>query len=199
MRAAQGDADRVGAGRRVGAGTGPDEEVRRLGDVVAEGTQAPGPDVGATRGVAEDTPRSCRRPVLLTPLSQRKHRRPQGQSAVGQDVLVPAAGRTAHQQTGRDHGVQPLGQDGPRDVEVGLQVPEASYAVEAVAYQEQGPALANDLQRAGERAVLPHIALAQRHLAGLAHDGSVTELTDALGQVITGTGLERRVLRASGS
>jgi hypothetical protein len=27
----------------------------------------------------------------------------------------------------------------------------------------------------------------------------VTELTDALGQVITGTGLERRVLRASGS
>ncbi len=60
-----------------------------------------------------------------------------------------------------DQPVQAGRQDGPGDVEVGLEVVETSHAVEGVADDEQRPALAYDLKRPGEGAVLAFVVLAE--------------------------------------
>jgi hypothetical protein len=62
---------------------------------------------------------------------------------------------------------QPLGQHGTRHVEVRLQVGEPADAEEAVPQHEQRPALADDLQRAGQRTVLAVVVLAQSHVTRL--------------------------------
>ena len=58
---------------------------------------------------------------------------------------------------------EPRGEHRARDVEVSLEVAEAPHPEEQVAHDQQRPALADDLERARERAGLSGIVGAERH------------------------------------
>jgi hypothetical protein len=56
---------------------------------------------------------------------------------------------------------QPVGEYGLRDVEMDLEVVEAPHAKERVANDQQRPALPDRLERAGDRAILALVVLAE--------------------------------------
>src|SRR6185312_8617581 len=85
-------------------------------------------------------------------------------SRLGQLVHVPAGvagvGR-AVEDAALDEAARPIGKDRLGDVEVHLEVVEPADAVERVAHDQERPALSDDLERAGDRAVLPLVIVAE--------------------------------------
>ena len=109
-------------------------------------------------------------PVPVAPAREREQRGPQVEPVRGEHVLVAPRGvRAPLEDAGVDERRQPVGEHRARDVEVGPQVAEAADAEEAVAQHEQGPALAQHLEGAGERTVLAVVVAAQRHRTTVAH------------------------------
>jgi len=114
-------------------------------------------DLSATADVAHDHGRAAGRRVLVAPLHQRDEDRPEIDALAREPVLE--ALRTllvarAPQDTLVDQALEPRLQDVARDPEVALEVVEAAGAEEGVAQDQQRPALADELERAGDRAVL---------------------------------------------
>jgi hypothetical protein len=86
--------------------------------------------------------------------------RPEAQSSIGQEVFVPAGPVFASFEHPFGHeAVESVGQHGAGDVEVDQKVVEAAYAEKAVADDEDRPALADELERASDRAVLELVVL----------------------------------------
>ena len=95
------------------------------------------------------------RGVAVAPLHQRDDRRPQVQALLGQAVLV--ARRVLLVEAPLEHALleQPREarlQHVARDAEVGLDLVEAAQAQQHVAHDQQRPALADHLERAGDAA-----------------------------------------------
>ena len=115
--------------------------------------------------------------VAVAPVQHRDHHRPQVEALLGQEVLV--AGRALlvgalFEDALLDQQRQPGGEDVAGHAEVLLDLVEAAAAVEDVADHEQGPALAQHLERAGDRADL--VVLAIQHLCECRTLGCITQL-----------------------
>src|SRR2546421_7230211 len=90
--------------------------------------------------------------------------RPEAQSSIGQEVFVAAGAVLASfEHPFGDEAVESVGQHCAGDVEVGQKIVEAAYAEKAVADDEDRPALADELERASDRAGLELVVLPQRH------------------------------------
>ena len=164
VRLAQRERDRVVAQRRGHARPGPHLELggRRL-DVAGRAVPAGVRSVAAD-DVREEAPRARGGVVALAPLHQRVDRRPQLLAARGQEQLVaPRRVRPPLDHARLDERVQARRQDRARDVEVALEVGEAAHAEEQVAQDQQRPALADDLERARQRAALAWVVGSERH------------------------------------
>jgi hypothetical protein len=74
-----------------------------------------------------------------------------------------------------DQAAEPVGEHRLGDVEVGVEVVETAYSEERVTEDQQRPALADDLQRAGEGAVLGYVVLAEQ-ISEYNATGSLIEL-----------------------
>lgn len=122
----------------------------------AGGTFAVRPEFGAAVRVPEDSQLGLLE-VLTAPLREGPQRRPQRDAALGDDVLV-ARRRLLVAALFEDpllgERLEPGREDGARDAEVDEEVVVAPDAVERVADDEERPPLADDLQRAGDRAFL---------------------------------------------
>ena len=66
--------------------------------------------------------------------------------------------------------IEPFGQHGLGDLEVGEEVAEAADPVEGVSHDQQRPALPDDLEGAGERALLVGVVAGKTHAPILAQD-----------------------------
>lgn len=111
---------------------------------------------------------------FVSPLTQRGHHRPQSSALVGEHVVVSASGLVvdpAFEHPRADESVEPVRQDVAGDAESLDEVIEAADAEEGITKDQQGPPLADDLERLGDRAM--HIGE-----GGLAHGLSVRELRD---------------------
>jgi len=105
--------------------------------------------------------------------------RPESATGGGQFVEMPAGMsgiNAALEDALLDEPAQTIGENSPRDVEVHLEVLEASYPVEGVAHDQQRPALADYFEGTCEPAVLTLIFLAEHPLI-LAHESSIIELS----------------------
>jgi hypothetical protein len=93
--------------------------------------------------------------VLVAPGQQAAHHGPERQPLVSEQVLgvaVRAVGTAQH--PGLGQRAEPLGQHRPGHAQVRREVPEPSHAEERVAHDHQRPALADDLEGAGQGALL---------------------------------------------
>src|SRR5690606_15058530 len=93
---------------------------------------------------------------LVAPLPEGHHHRPQGGALPGEHVDVPAARlvvAAALHDPGLAEGVQPVREDVAGDAETTLEVVEPGHAEQGVADDQERPPLADDLERAGDRAV----------------------------------------------
>jgi hypothetical protein len=93
---------------------------------------------------------------VVAPLAQRDHHREEPTAHRREDVVVPLAGLVvgaAFEDAGLHQRVEPAGQHVAGDAEAFTEVVEAGDAQEGVAQDEQGPPLADHLQRPGDRAV----------------------------------------------
>ena len=100
---------------------------------------------------------TVRRLVHVAPGPQRVDRGPEIPALLRQDVLVavgPLLVALAGEDPLLDEALEPAGEHGAGDIEPLLEVVEAANAEEDVAEDQQRPALSDDLERAGERAVL---------------------------------------------
>ena len=202
MRLAQRAADRVAArdGRRPGPG--------RMTSSAAPGrarrsAQRPGVvEVGAAGRMGEDAAGTAVGAVVaVAPAQQPVHDGPELERAVGQVQLVPArAVRAALDEALPDQRREPEREDRARDVQVGLQRAEAADAEEQVAHDEQRPALADDLERARQGAVLATVVAAQRHRRERSTFGSMIEpnLIRSAGMSTTPWWRSRTVVIAAG-
>lgn len=98
--------------------------------------------------------------VLVTPLHKGDQGRVQVKALLGQTVFVPLALalsviRRARQDTLFHERVQPIGEYRPGDVEVALEVSEATDAEERLTQHQQAPLFPDHLQRSGDRASSP--------------------------------------------
>src|SRR3954451_9754319 len=98
-------------------------------------------------------------------------RGPEVGARLGELVVLVAP---ADEAPARDEAPQPVGEHRARDVEPGDPVAVAANAEERVAHDEQRPALAEHLERRGERALLALVVLAE-HGASLVAYGSFIE------------------------
>ena len=104
-----------------------------------------------------------RRPVapFLAPLAKRQHHRQQRLALVGQRVdhlaLVGRIGRPLEDPAG-DELAEPVGEDVAGNPEPGLEFLEMLEAVERAAQDQERPFLADQLDRAGQRAVQRRLA-----------------------------------------
>nr|GEU28197.1 hypothetical protein [Tanacetum cinerariifolium] len=92
-----------------------------------------------------------REQLLLAPLAQGHHHREQATAPVREHVLLVrrAVRRRLHRENSLRHQrPEPVGQDVARHTQVALEVAEAADAVESVAHQQQGPAVAHQVERA---------------------------------------------------
>src|SRR5262249_9475125 len=177
MRNGEGLADQVLllAARRLLA-PGPEDELLWF----RGGPAGLAPPVSAHRSPAarmgERPPEPVGHVVLVPPRDQRPDRRPQPLPLLGQRVLVTAARRGCpRQDLVLDQQVEPLGQHRAGNAEVITEVTEAADAVERVPDDQQGPSLADDLQRPGQGAVLTLVGARQCHGSKISLASSVNE------------------------
>src|SRR2546423_1863553 len=86
--------------------------------------------------------------LLITPFGQGMENRPEAQSSLGQEIFVaPRAVLASFEHPFGDEAVESIGQHGAGDVEVDQKIVEAAYAEEAVADDEDRPALPDELER----------------------------------------------------
>jgi hypothetical protein len=98
--------------------------------------------------------------LLITPFGQGMQNRPEAPSSIGQEILASAeAVLASFEHPFADESVESAGQHRAGDVQVDKKVAEAAYAEEAVADDEDRPALADELERASDRAVLELVVL----------------------------------------
>ena len=105
--------------------------------------------------------------------------RPESATGGGQFVEMPAGMsgiKAALEDALVDESAQTIGENSPRDVEVRLEVVEASYPVEGIAHDQQRPALADYFEGTCEPAVLTFIFLTE-HPHIVAHESSFIELS----------------------
>ena len=98
--------------------------------------------------------------LLITPFGQGMQNRPEAPSSICQEILASAGAVLASfEHPFGDKAIESVGQDRAGDVEVDQKVAEAAHAEEAVADDEDRPALADQLERASNRAVLELVVL----------------------------------------
>src|SRR3954447_2733824 len=136
---------------RVGAHVADREEGAALG------ADAAVVDLPAAIAVPEDhRPRVEAVDVLVAPVQQRHDRRPEVEPLLGQPVLealraLLVADPLEH--PGVDELAEPVGEHVPGEAEVPLEDVEPLRPEERLADDEEGPALADDLEGRGQRAV----------------------------------------------
>jgi hypothetical protein len=108
--------------------------------------------------VADDARRpGGRRVVAVAPLHERDDRRPEVDALLAEAVLEALGAllvAPALEQALLGQALEAIGQDVAGDAEAALEVVEAADAQEGVADDEQRPAVAEDLEGAGDGAVL---------------------------------------------
>jgi hypothetical protein len=107
--------------------------------------------------VAQDHGRTAGRRVAVAPLQELDDDRPQVHALVRQPVLVaqgPLAVRDLREDVLGDEALEARGEHVASHAQVALQRVEAAHPEEHVAQHEERPALADQLQRASDRAVL---------------------------------------------
>ena len=117
--------------------------------------------------------------MLVPPLHQGDHQRPQIEALLGQEVLValralavgPALEDSLVQQA-----LEAVGEDVPGDAEGALHLGELPVAVEHLADHEEGPALADQFQAPRDRADLALVFLA-KHQCDLRTLGCIMQPT----------------------
>jgi hypothetical protein len=86
--------------------------------------------------------------------------RPEAKSPFGQEVFAAAGAVLASfEHPFGDKAIESVGQHCAGDVEVGQKIVEASHPEKAVPDDEDRPALADELERASDRAVLELVVL----------------------------------------
>ena len=102
--------------------------------------------------------------VAIAPAQELDDHRPQVEALLGEAVLVALGALLVGdlpQDALRDEPLQARGEHVARDAEVALDRVEAAHAEEDVAQDEHRPALADELERARDRAVLVPVVAAQ--------------------------------------
>jgi hypothetical protein len=98
--------------------------------------------------------------LLIAPFGQRVENRPETQSPLSQEVFAATGAILASfEHPFDDKAIKSVGQHSAGDVEVGQKVVEAAYAEKAVPDDEDRPALADELERASDGAVLELVVL----------------------------------------
>ena len=117
--------------------------------------------------------------VLVAPLHQGDHHRPEVEALLGEEVLVALgalAVGAAFQDALVDHPLQAGGEHVPGDAERALHLRELAAAVEDLPHDEQRPALTDQLEAASDGADLSLVFVAQ-HECDLRTLGCITQLT----------------------
>jgi hypothetical protein len=145
-----------------GAASGHREDLVRSRSPAAGGTGAAGAQLRAAAGVLEDT--TIRSAVAPAPVEQRVEHGPQVPS--GGRELVDLAARPfviwlAVENSVLDETAEAVREDCAGHVEVVLEIVEAPDAIEGITNDQKGPALAEYLQCACQRAVLAYVVLAE--------------------------------------
>src|SRR4051812_39863648 len=142
--------------RRAGARARLAVDVARRQVRAAGVAREPAGHLAAAVAVADDARRAARRGVVaVAPLHQRDDRRPEVEPLLAEAVLEALGAllvAVALDQALVDQPLEPLGQDVARDAEIALEVVEPAHPEERVADDEQRPAVAEDLEGAGDRA-----------------------------------------------
>ncbi len=147
----------LASGRRAISGAATREDVLDRDDRRAVRAVRDGLDRRPARLVDEQPWCTVRRLVDVAPGPQCVERGPEIPALLRQGVLVavgPLLVAVAAEDPFLDQALQPAGEHGAGDIEPLLEVVEAANAEEDVAEDQQRPALSDDLERAGERAVL---------------------------------------------
>jgi hypothetical protein len=98
--------------------------------------------------------------LLIAPFGQGVENRPEAQSSLCQEVFVAAGAILASfEHPFDDKAIESIGQHRAGDIEVGQKIIEAAYAEKAVPDDEDRPALADELERASDRAILELVVL----------------------------------------
>ena len=128
-------------------------------------------DLAAAAGVADHDGRAVGRRVGVAPLQQRDDDGPQVGALAGQPVFEALRAvliALAAQDARVDEALKPCLQDVAGNPEAALELVEAMGAEECIAQDQERPALADELERAGDRAflavlcVLQHSCIIQR-------------------------------------
>ena len=121
--------------------------------------------LAAAAAVADDArPAAGCRVVAVAPVRQRDHDRPEVDALLGQVVLEALRAlliEAALEDAVVDESLQAVGEHVAGDAEIALEVLEAADAEERVAQQQDRPAVAEDLERAGDGAVLGFVRAGQ--------------------------------------
>src|SRR5437899_1390938 len=115
--------------------------------------------------------------VFVAPLAKRGQRDVQVETLLRQLVLVPLRALAVEdplQHALVDQPVEPVGQDVTGDSQALLEFVEAVQTEQDVADDQQRPALADNLERSRDRAVLAFVVTVQH-----ASNGSASQLRDA--------------------
>ena len=130
--------------------------------------------------------------VAIAPVEQGDHHGPQVEAPLGEEVLVAGGSllvRPLLEDPLVDQPREPRGEHVAGDAEVLLDLVEPPVAVEDVADHEQGPALAEHLEGAGDRADL--VVIAFEHECDLRTHGCITQLC-LLPSVLSSNSASRR-------
>ena len=146
---------------QIGSGSRSDLDVARVGNDSASGTYAGRVEISAALGMREEAAATgARGSLLITPFGQGMQNRPEAPSSIGQEILASAeAVLASFEHSFADESAESACQHRAGDVEVDKKVAEAAHAEEAVADDEDRPALADELERASHRAVLELVVL----------------------------------------